>query len=349
MNEMTRYKVAGETANARFGGLNYLSIGRSKEAQDILRLTMLAPDWLESQVRDLGLAMKYPGIGGFDLARISLYTFVAARVLNYMNTGQAHLEEPFGVVSDDGKKVFGVRTLPGDLANAIRDPRYFLSNRLNPTIARTGFEFFTGKDRLGHDRTMPEELVDFLSNATPISLQGTSDKLFGHEKPGASPWDSARSALGATTSTNLSPAEQLAFKLSSGRSNTGAVPADQLERHHLVYDLEDRMRDKDPTAWNEALDKYKAGQLTQSDVKQIMTESQKTRLESSTKNLPLANSLDVWDRATDKEREKLAPIMGKKMQEFATHGAQKLTEPERLRIATRTTKLYNDVRKTSPD
>jgi hypothetical protein len=80
-------RVAQEAAadtNSRFGGLNYKMLGRTLGGQDAARLALLAPDWLESEVRFMARALN-PGAEGSiarqDLTRIGLYTFAAARVL----------------------------------------------------------------------------------------------------------------------------------------------------------------------------------------------------------------------------------------------------------------------------
>jgi hypothetical protein len=340
---MTRYKVAGQMANARFGGLNYLAMGRSKELQDIMRLTLLAPDWIESQVRDTGFALAYPKIGATDLARIALYNFTAARALNYMVSGKPHMEEPFGVVSDDGKKVFSVRTMPSDIYHAVSNPMDFAANRLNPVTVRTGVEAITGRDKMGHTRSMAEQVSDLFQNMTPIPAQGLVDKARGTERPNALWSDSALSAAGATTRANLSPAEQTAFKLSSQRAGTGPVPSEQLSRHHLIFGLEDRLRSGDTGAMNDVQAASQGGLLAPDDVKKIAKDSKSTRLQSVVKSLPMSNALDVWDKATNAERDSLAPVILKKMVAFRKTENHKLTAPEQSRMNVRLAKLVNDI------
>ena len=48
------FKVAATTANEIFGGVNVQEMGRSKDFQNVLRTFLLAPDWLESNVRVAG-------------------------------------------------------------------------------------------------------------------------------------------------------------------------------------------------------------------------------------------------------------------------------------------------------
>jgi len=341
MDDMTRYKVAGQMANYRFGGINYTALGRSKTTQDILRLAFLAPDWAESNLKDLGMAAKFPKMGGTDLARIALYNFVTARALNAaLHNGNMHMESPFGVVSEDGKKVYSVRTMPSDLWHLATNPRDYAFNRLNPLFSRTGLELATGKDKMGHERNTGQQVLDLLKNVTPIPLQGVTDRIAGQTRPNESLSDSALSAAGLTTRPNYSSAEDLAYKLSSSRAGSMEQPAETLERHHKVYELEDRLRSGDTSALNDARSLAAGGILAPADVGKIMKDSKLSRLASVTKGLPLSNALDVYDMATTQERQELSPIMLKKVATFHKTERQKLTPLERGRLDTRLAKTF---------
>jgi len=51
MSKRDAFRAAGEVTNNMFGGLNLDEMGRSKMGQDLARILILAPDWLESNVR----------------------------------------------------------------------------------------------------------------------------------------------------------------------------------------------------------------------------------------------------------------------------------------------------------
>jgi len=233
--------------------------------------------------------------------------------------------------------------MPSDIYHAVSNPMDFAANRLNPITVRTGVEAITGKDKMGHTRSMAEQVRDFFSNMTPIPAQGLVDKASGTERPNASWSDSALSAAGTTTRANLSPAEDTAFKLSSQRAGSGPVPSEQLSRHHMIFGLEDRIRSGDQSAMNDVNSAAQTGMLAPDDVKKIMTDSRVSRLQSVTKNLPMSNALDVWDKATNAEREQLAPVILKKMVAFRKTDNQKLTAPEQSRMNVRLAKLVNDI------
>lgn len=81
------------------------------------------------------------------------------------------------------------------------------------------------------------------------------------------------------------------------------------------------------------------GVLAPADAAKIAKDSRGSWLVSVTKNLPLSNALDVYDMATTKEHQELAPIMLRKVALFHKTERQKLTELERNRIGTRLAKL----------
>jgi hypothetical protein len=204
-------------------------------------------------------------------------------------------------------------------------------------------EAVTGRDRMGHMRDMSQQLKDLFTNISPIPLQGIENRITGDVKPNSSTWDSAASAAGLTTKPNYSPAEELAFKLSSERAGTGSVPSEQLERHHRIAQLEDRLRNGDKSAIADMNNMLQRGLLAPADAKTIMASSQTSRLVSTLRSLPMSNTLDVWDRATNAERDQLAPVMIKKMAAFRKTEYQKLTQVERDRMNVRLAKVFHDM------
>ncbi len=336
-NEMARYRLAGELANQRFGGLNYAAMGRDRNVQDILRMTLLAPDWFEGNMRDVLGLTSGPGrqLVRQDFARIALYNFGVAQTLNMLTTGKMQPQQPFGVVSPDGKTVYSVRTLPADLFHALANPREYISYRLNPMIGRTGLELLTGRDSKGHIRTMSQQILDMLENSAPMSAHIGVEKMFGDMRPGDSVMNSVSSALGLTARGNLSPAEELAYKLASEYSTSGMMPSEEAAHFHRVIGYEDRLRNGDKSAMAEAQNDLSKGVLTPYDFKQIASNASKSRLESVLNRLPMADSVDVWNLANNTEREQMSPVMLKKIMNFRKTESQKLTANQRNRIDTR--------------
>src|SRR4029077_6570362 len=51
-------ELTASQANAAFGEMNYKLLGRSPTTQDFLKLTVLAPDFLEARTRFIAQALK---------------------------------------------------------------------------------------------------------------------------------------------------------------------------------------------------------------------------------------------------------------------------------------------------
>jgi hypothetical protein len=60
-----------------------------------------------------------------------------------------------------------------------------------------------------------------------------------------------------------------------------------------------------------------------------------SRLVSLTKGLPLSNALDVYDMATNRDKEQLKPILLRKVAAYQTTGRMKQTALERQRMGSR--------------
>src|SRR5260370_22375188 len=99
--------------------------------------------------------------------------WIAARVKNYLTSGQPQNETPFGVAVQDnsGKEhVFTLRSPLTDALHLAQDPRSFLLNRRSPAV-KTGVELATGRDVRGRAVTPSDNALNAISNATPIPAQ----------------------------------------------------------------------------------------------------------------------------------------------------------------------------------
>ena len=179
-------KAAASHTNDTFGGVNWKAMGRSATTQDWGRLLLLAPDWLESEMRSGARLFNKEegGLGRAQVAKMTLGLWGIARVLNLVSTGQAHYEAPFGLAikNKDGKEiVFGIRTLPTDLLSAATDPVRFLRGRLSPTVA-AGPELISGRDR--YDRKLHPKICGWTFSAIwPQYLSSLSGRLFPAQDP----------------------------------------------------------------------------------------------------------------------------------------------------------------------
>lgn len=344
LDEMSRYKVAGELANQRFGGLNYTAMGRSTAVRDIMRLTLLAPDWMESNLRDAASTLgPFGKISRQDVARIALANFAVAQTMNYLTTGKMHLDQPFGVVSKDGKKVYTVRTMPADIMHALMDPRDYAANRLNPVLSRTAVEAITGRDKQGHIRDLGQQITDLVQNVTPIPLQGVANAVTGNVHFGQDPSDYVRSAAGLTTRVNNSAAQDMAYRLASQDSSTGALPSEQAAHIQHMVGYEDRLRQGDQLVAGDMQRAVVNGEMAPADVRQALKASQSPRLTAVVNRLPISDAINVWNISTNAERQELAPTLIKKMASFRKTEQMKMTPAQQAEMNVKLAKVYNDM------
>lgn len=187
-------KLTAEQANAAFGGLNYRMLGRSQTMQDFLRLTFLAPDFLEARGRFAGQAMK--GFGKEQMQALALGAatlYVTARIANQLINDNPHWEKEnaFNIIYND--HAYGLRTVQGDLLHLISKPGQFWYHRLNPTVTRPLMEIISGRDYFGRQVGIGDVLLDELKTIIPISLRGAFE---GKEQ---NMFESALNAMGITT------------------------------------------------------------------------------------------------------------------------------------------------------
>jgi hypothetical protein len=349
-DEQTVNRYAGDAANNRFGGQNWVSMEKNQTYRDLMRTVFLAPDFLISNIKD-GLSALGPAgrINRFDIARIVALNFAAARVANTLISGKPHPEEPFGVVSPDGKEVYSVRTMPADIFGGLADPRRFVGNRLSPLL-NTAQEVVEGRDKLGRKRSTAEQLTDLFGQFTPLPTQSAYQLATGGSASDFRPADSALTSLGLSATKNYSPAERKALELASHFSTSGeATPAAQLDKLHEVMKLEDSIR-AGQVSLDAAQAALQSGQISRQDfanIRKVAKEQeqfpQTARLRSQVRRLPLAAALDVWKLADNDERKDLLPLLHAKAQNWQKNAARTETPRQRDDMRMRLAALASDV------
>jgi hypothetical protein len=138
-------ELSSRQVNAASGYQNYRLLGRSKLMIDVGRLVMVAPQFLTSEAKVIGQALKPYGAEQRRMLLIQgLTIYVGARILNQLLDGDPHLEAAnmFSVVYHG--RAYGMRAIVPDLAHALsRDG--FWAGRLGP-LPKAGIEAFTGRD-----------------------------------------------------------------------------------------------------------------------------------------------------------------------------------------------------------
>jgi hypothetical protein len=188
-----KYHTAKQVNDA-YGHLNYADLGRSENIQKITRAILLAPDFLEARVRQAlqGAAGLVPGVlaRAHGEQRMAFWTlaigqYVLARGLNYMlNNGDSKadkLKDAFAVYYN-GRR-YTMRSVPGDVLEALTETRKFLANRLSP-IARSAEEFATGTNYRGQKVGTAQALKDAATTLIPLGLKNVAAMIPGLNEVG---------------------------------------------------------------------------------------------------------------------------------------------------------------------
>jgi hypothetical protein len=192
--------LSAQQANAAYGHQNYVDMGRNKTIQHLLRMTILAPDFLEARTRFAGQAMKTAiapqkkaGVEQMAaLATLATTFYVGARLLNKYFDDDYHFDEPFKLVI--GNRKYGLRSVPEDMYMAYKNPHQFVSGRMSPIIGKSVQWFLTKKDYRGQPQSPMEFLQELASSASPISLRQWLPGKSGNKD--IEPWQSFLTAMG---------------------------------------------------------------------------------------------------------------------------------------------------------
>jgi hypothetical protein len=316
---------AANMTNDVFGGQNWRKLGITTAQQDFMRMSLLAPDWLVSEVRMLGRASgamdKETGaISRKQMAIQMAAIWGTARVLNMLATGQMHNEAPFGVAhkDKDGKEVvYSVRTLPTDLLHVMSDPEGFIRGRVNPLVVRPAVEALSGRDEQGRRAPAVTQLKDMIQNVAPIVGQG----IF--KGSSLSPLQQVAKGLGASVARYRTESEKLADQYASDRMPSGPVDQEHLAAHQKDLALEDALRQ---------------GQISKGQLKQQVAARRADEIERRVNmsplqarfdRLPLSEALNVWAAATPSEKDLLHTQLWKKRVAWLKlhSGAERVNEP----------------------
>lgn len=209
------FRIGAETANTIFGGVNPQALGRSKDMQNILRTFLLAPDWLESNVRIAGKTggllnpknwadPSYAPFKRFAVNAAGMYASYA--MLNKAMSGRFPWENPegkefelaTGTYDDLGRERYiapfgtafdfiriplqmGGAALQGDLEGVARPIR----NRLSPPASALTSLFITGEDYRGRPIDSPGEILGQFAQGVgvPSQITNTVAAITGEQTP----------------------------------------------------------------------------------------------------------------------------------------------------------------------
>ena len=249
-----KYLSAKQT-NAAYGHLNYKDMGRNPTFQHLLRLVLLAPDFLEARSKFTGQAMqgithKVGREQALAMATLAVTFYVGARVMNgALNKGDTKndLDHLFAV--QVGNRNYTMRSVPEDIYRLVHDWRSFTAGRVSPLIGTGVLEGVFGVNRRGEKVTGTEAVGDALANAIPMStrmIPGMRDLTSTQKHAPVSPWEQFLGAAGVQIGRH-SPITEVQrqaheFAKAMGSDERGSYPVSKYQQ--LRYALEDLDWDK---------------------------------------------------------------------------------------------------------
>lgn len=301
--------MTADQANAAFGEQNYAKLGRNPTTQDLLRLIMLAPDFLEARARFAGQALKPYGREQSDALLRSIFVMAGLALVLTWLLDEAGIDakwnyrRPFSVIVNN--REYTSRSVVGDAMHLVADWQNFVNVRLNPMTTRTAMELLTGRDRFGHKRTLIEQAKDIPRTAAPIPIQGFLNRA------DARWWESVLSSVGIPVRKYRTPAGQLAYEKARDMMPLGEGTESQQQANRLAREYTDKLRNKQATA-EDVWKLKRAGKLTTQQAARIIKSAKVSDLEREFMRLRLPDALDVWKEANPEERKMLRPHLREK-------------------------------------
>lgn len=280
-------EITANQANAAFGELNYIMMGRHPQTQAIMRFMFLAPDFLEARARFAGQAFSPLGREQqAALIRGALGLYIGFRILNKLFDDDYHWDRPFSFVV--GGYEYKFRNLPSDIWNMLKEPNSFAQHRLS-FLPRGGAELMVGKDDFGRKRNLGQQIVDFVKAVMPIPAQGLTAE-------GQHTWFGKYVApmFGISESKYRTEAGALAHQYA-----IGSLPQDVTSHHvtEMVRDIESGNFDPEKVGTY-----IREGKINPKDVREAFKLARMPELYRDYYRLPVEQKAKVYEAATPKER-----------------------------------------------
>jgi len=297
------HELTANQGNAAFGELNYRMLGRSKTFQDVMRLSMLAPDFLEARIRFNAQALapfgREQSMALFMRGALSMW--LAARITNKLLDDDYHFDQPFSIVKGD--HMYTMRSLPGDDWHLYNDPRSFVYHRLNPFTTKPAIEAITGKDDFGRPKSGSEQVWDYVKAMAPLPMQGYMNR-YGDTSIGSTLAES----VGIRRDIYRTPAAGLAHKFAMGN-----LPMNYQSRG-LLQQAENMRQGKFDSEHFRKL--YQEGKVTGEAFDKISEYAQKSKIEIDFEKLKLPEAAQVYTVASPAEKLLLQESFMNKMDEL---------------------------------
>lgn len=290
-------ELTANQANAAFGGLNYKYMGRNPTMQDIMRLTLIAPDFLEARARFVGQALK--PYGKEQLQALGLLTatqIIAGRIISklFSDDKDYHFDKPFSAVI--GKREYSLRTVPGDIYELVSHPRIFMYNRMSP-ISRIAVEGISGRDLQGKKAGPTDQAADALSSFIPMSFKLRSEQAF---------WEKALESSGLHSRKYLTPAQEMIREINRDKAPDTPMTTEQMNNRKELQDAIQKGRAGDNTGIAELI---ASGDLSRSEETSLIKAKLTTDLAAKFGHLSTNDALRVFAAMSDDEKREVGLVL----------------------------------------
>ncbi len=205
--------LSAKQVNNAYGHMNWADIGISPTFQHMLRITLLAPDFLAARAAFTGEAIK--GAAGAKSGReqimafttLAITQYMTARLLNKVTDDDYHFDHPFSVVHDG--REYTMRSVPEDIYKMVHAPEQFLRGRISP-LSSIGFEALFQRNYRGEKVTYTDQVKDMASMFIPLTLRANPvyrSLLDNGGGQSVSPWQQLMGSMGIHISRNSPIAE----------------------------------------------------------------------------------------------------------------------------------------------
>lgn len=303
LNADQLYTLSADAAQAGVGMLNYKLLGRHQTIQDVMRLLLLAPDFLESEVRAFGEAIKPRGGAQRDyFVREALMLLLTAMIVNAVfNGGNPRVVDALKGEAVIGKYRLNFRTKLGDIAHLFEDWRGFIRYRLAPTANVALIDL---GQYLTKFKEAPEIIKDELQRTTPIALQWMNESQ-------RKIWQSVIEMAGVQSRPERSKLEQAEAELNRKKYAGRAIEPEALERSRSLGKLREGYASGDVSP-SELRQMVRDGDISERDRKNIVRESKRDSIQRRFEHTTFDEAAELWKSANDDEKEELFPQMKKK-------------------------------------
>lgn len=268
--------ITATAVNDAYGHINWADLGIGKSMRDFLQVAALAPDFLLARSRFAAQALGVQRARGVDTSKAGREAFMAffvlaafqwmtARLSNWiLNDGdmRTDIKDLFAVVNKKTGERMSLRTVPGDVLEAVEKPVEFFNNRASPLV-RDLYNIVMGtnwrQEKVGHGAALTDALVGALPiTAQPLVRDYTTT---GQQSPTSKAEDFVRS-LGVKIN-RYSQLGEVKSKAHEYMSTHGDKTGTDFHQPSVYNPILFHLLDKDEAGAAKELDKLMAGDRRQ--------------------------------------------------------------------------------------